>query len=219
MSDFSDRPLVAGSLIGLRAFGVDKLGRLTSIYHPAVFTPDVNEAVCRKSAYNSSGVMFGGPSLFGTGTNPRISFAPDPNNPGAMVGTVTYEETNSETATTEKKKPAHDVGKVSCTCGFYAYFDGANDYKDGAIRISGLIEGFGVCSVGDRGFRSSKARLVALIDPGKRFAPARLARVLHNYPDVPIYAKKREAIEAHPLTPPNCPTPETHEDFWTRPSS
>ena len=39
MSDFSDRPFVAGVITGLRAFRIDLLGRLTGVVHRDVWTP------------------------------------------------------------------------------------------------------------------------------------------------------------------------------------
>lgn len=39
--------------------------------------------------------------------------------------------------------------------------------------------------------------------------------VRRNYPDVPTYPTKKEALAQHPLTPPPPPNP-TDEDFWTR---
>lgn len=57
----------------------------------------------------------------------------------------------------------------SCGCGFYAYYDGSNDYYDptkfGPDLIPGVIEGSGEVLVGMRGFRCTVARIVALTLP------------------------------------------------------
>lgn len=111
MSDFSDRPFMAGSVVGQRSFLVDDLGRLTGVSQRAVFRPGENVAVC-----------------------------------------------------VERSRP-HQIATVNCGCGFYAYFDGgANPYHRDEC-VEGLVEGYGVCSVGERGFRAEKARLVALVLP------------------------------------------------------
>lgn len=49
----------------------------------------------------------------------------------------------------------------TCPHGFYAYFDGSNDYARPAA-VSGVIEGYGTVLLGSRGFRCTKARIVAL---------------------------------------------------------
>jgi hypothetical protein len=107
------------------------------------------------------------------------------------------------------------VGAVGCTCGYYAYFHGEHDWDQYTSGVYGIIEGWGVCSVGDRGFRASRAQLVAIVKP-KRMLDSWWDRVVHNYPEVPVYEKRKEARAAHPLSMPNIPTPESCDDFWTR---
>lgn len=309
MSDFSDRPLVVGTLTGLRAFAVDKYGRLGGPSYSGVFRPGENEAKCRALAQSLSGLPAG--SAVNTST---YSFS-------LPVVPRKYEVTLN---TGEKLPPAtvsdlqklfppkdddHTVGGVDCSCGFYAYFDGRNDYHEsGQGEVEAIIEGYGVCTVGDRGFRASKAKVVALVTPkhlrpkeaapepvaekkglvarvfnspilwgaliaanavtaalsalegewvragvslvwalsiGVQFVLTRKAtsaqpvrkttgqvrvslttgppsltrdqwdRVVRNYPDVPVYHTRKAALAAHPLTPPEEPTPDDPE-FWTR---
>ena len=210
MTDFSDRPFVAGSLIGLRTFAPDRLGRLTGPQQGGVFKPGENEAVCLKS--ERSGGLW-------------VSWAPG-KIPGASPFTFSFHsyltsefdyEPPPETPLVdaykaEWKRTRHQVGSLDCACGFYAYTDGTNQYKR-RDRIAALIEGYGVCTVGSAGFRASKARLVALITP-KRPREARWELVLNAYPKVPIYDTKSAALDAHPLTV-DVPDP-TAADFWTR---
>lgn len=210
MSDFSDRPFVAGSLIGLRAFSVDSLGRLVGPSVNQVFTPTENLAECRR------------PQTMGWSSG---SFAPASfsspifhSDPASSSGSAWITLNTGPPKVSLKKKPPHVLGGLGCTCGFYAYFDGRNDYKDGD-HLAALIEGYGVCTVGSRGFRASKARVVALVAPGKRFPRGLVPLVLRNYPDVPVYASKHEAMDAHPLTVPEVPSPESCDDFWTRSAS
>lgn len=218
MSDFSDRPFVAGTVVGLRAFGVDRLGRLHGPSFDQVFKPGENVAACRKGDSNYYMPMFSTSGMFAsTWIAPPPSEAlrralglPAKNEVAPSAGL-----SEDAVAIREAAKPKHVVAGLGCSCGFYAYFDGRNDYKD-PQRISAIIEGYGVCTVGDRGFRAEKARLLGLIVPGKRFSPQLLARVAHNYSDVPFYGSKREALDAHPLTVADVPTPETCDDFWER---
>lgn len=90
----------------------------------------------------------------------------------------------------------HRVANADCTCGFYAYFDGGNDYGS-ARTITGVVEGYGTVTVGSRGFRAAKARIVAIVADY-----ARADLVAANYPDVPVYPTLELALAKHPLTKP-----------------
>ena len=55
----------------------------------------------------------------------------------------------------------------SCECGFYAYLQGENEYLSRYRtrqnpRIVGVVEGYGETFIGEKGFRSKKAKIVAL---------------------------------------------------------
>ena len=136
MSDFSDRPLVAGSITGLRSFKVEKDGTLLGPATRRRFAPGENVAIC----------------------------------------TVYYWP--------YKHLIDHQVGQLSCGCGYYAYFDlEANPFHDPYGNVYGLIQGYGVTTVGTRGFRAEKAKLLALIRPpaGPRLGLLdRLARPLYK---------------------------------------
>lgn len=148
MSDFSDRPFVAGSLTGVRVFDVDSLGRLRGVSVAAVFKPGENVAECRGGEFTRTMRTYMQTlqaSLYGPSS---ATLDPPPLN---------------ATATTAKK--AHHVGHADCSCGFYAYYDEGSNPHDGPGKVTALIEGYGVCAVGTRGFRAEKARLVALVNP------------------------------------------------------
>lgn len=75
---------------------------------------------------------------------------------------------NSYVPTTED----HELLSLKCRCGFYAYFDGGNDFLaeglgagDSDPRVAAIVEGYGKVVVGERGFRAEKLRLVALVRP------------------------------------------------------
>jgi hypothetical protein len=238
VSDFSDRPFVAGSLIGLRAFAVDDLGRLSGPAFGGIFKPDENVATC------------GGDSPYGkmnAQLNPALRASWTFTIPTGTWTPVEVDDTPlSETAKApvRSKQPPHVVAGVNCGCGYYAYFNGDNTYAQ-TDRVSAVVEGYGVCTVGDRGFRASKARLVALVLPDTeqksrdrharhydsvypelicrpRAVAVNTVQIRRNYPDVPVYPTVAAALAEHPLTPPKAPprpTPETDEDFWTRPAS
>lgn len=158
---FSNRPFVAGSLTGLRAFRVTPEGYLTGVfvtgYH---LTPGVNQAQCATPrAVQMANIMSAAlRHAVGLGPKPQVS---------------------------EDGKIVHELVGLACKCGFYAYFDGKNDHLwgdpyDNGPRVAAIVEGFGKCVVGDRGFRAEKLRLVALVRPEPPKGPGRLQRVVNK---------------------------------------
>lgn len=98
----------------------------------------------------------------------------------------------------------HRIAGLDCTCGFYAYFDDSNDYAAnrwyGSPKVTGIVEAYGTVTIGSRGFRASKARIVAIVQPHDYRVD--LAAITVNYPGVPVYATVAEALAAHPTTKP-----------------
>ncbi len=116
--------------------------------------------------------------------------------------------------------PPHNVGSLVCKCGFYNYFDDSQlDYYDERRykfqSMVAIVEGWappgsGRLTFGERGFRSSHARIVALVEPATHVRPpagygelstaAELwPRIRHNYETVPCYPTLLDAISEHPL--------------------
>lgn len=127
-ADFDGTPLVAGSLIGIRAFRVRGDGTLTGVAYEVPYEEGENEAKC-------------------------------------MIGASTWLQ-------------QHKMAGLHCSCGFYAYFHKGHsaylplmDY--GERMVTGLIEGYGRCTVGSLGFRAEKAKIIALVlpDPPLRGLP------------------------------------------------
>lgn len=98
----------------------------------------------------------------------------------------------------------HRIAGLDCTCGFYAYFDNSNDYYEklyGIPKVTGIVEAYGTVTIGSRGFRASKARIVAIVRP-HAFLWLDQNAITGNYPGVPVYATVAEALAAHPTTKP-----------------
>lgn len=232
MSDFSDRPFVAGVITGLRAFRIDALGRLTGVTHQDVWTPGENVGICHRVTHEDVSRYMAQVTAVATGGRRGRR---DP---------YSFYSLSQPPAPLRKPDtdPGHVVASEKCECGFYAYFDGGNDYlvdrtgsswstamyvtygtftnhePDRAPRVGAIVNGYGVVTVGSRGFRAAKAEVVALIAPSSdqaRHAVA-FAKVRRNYPGLPVFDTERAAVEAYPLTDPEPATPETAEDFWTR---
>ncbi len=176
---------------GARSFDVDKLGRLRGVTYDQVWTPGENEATCRVTAPSVDYLLNAYLSMY----------------PSMYSGYVP----SSLRSSAPKDGPAHSL--VGCKHGFYGYYDGSDDYYK-PERVSAVIEGYGEVVIGTRGFRATKARIVALTIPDTVPAPLAI-RVRRNY-DVPTYATFAEMVAAHPTDTQHGPTPETDADFWTR---
>ena len=58
----------------------------------------------------------------------------------------------------------HHVAVNWCSCGFYAYYNGSNDYWN-SYRVTGIVQGYGKCTYGNQGFRAQKLEILAIINP------------------------------------------------------
>lgn len=107
----------------------------------------------------------------------------------------------------------HRIGGADCSCGFYGYFGRANDYAlmlGYGVTVTGIIEAYGTVSIGSRGFRASKARIVAFVAPdcvlkcawGCSGPMCVLKVTFANYPSVPVYRTLEDALAVHPTTRP-----------------
>lgn len=197
--EFGGIGFAPGSVRGVRSFDVDKLGRLVGVSFPQVWTPGENHAVCLREEpmkrANGGVIQVNGTLGFPTFHNmyidePRKSL-PAPSEPIAH--------------------PEHSM--ESCGHGFYAYYDGSDDYGRPS-RVSAVIEGYGEAIIGTRGFRAMKSRLVAITI--REDVPAVLAnRVQLNYSSVPRFDSFDEMVIAFPPDRTTI-TPESDPEFWTR---
>lgn len=207
MSDFTGIPFVAGDVRGVRTWSVDPLGRLISPSYRTVWTPGENAASCKKD----EGAGIWGNMTFRLTTNNY--FIGD-------AGTVKVEKADPDPTTT-KGKPAHS--QANCTCGFYAYSNGTNDYAD--YGVTGVIQGYGETQLGTRGFKCAKATILAVHIPahkGKKLKNNVVSskndhyeRLRDNYPDVAFFDNYAEMLNDFPVYE-HVPTPDSDPDFWTR---
>lgn len=114
---------------------------------------------------------------------------------------------------TSERPDEHSM--TTCGHGFYAYYDGSNDYYSEGY-VSGVVEGYGESVIGTRGFRASKARIVALHIPADVPTVTRNL-IARNYPDVPRFDTFDAMVSAFPTDDGGKGlNPETDPDFWTR---
>lgn len=165
MSEFSGCDLALGSVHGVRQWGVDDLGRLSGVSHSNfVWRPGENVARCprRRTAACKAGEC--GNDHINTGLTGYLTVA---------VSGITL--TPSPGYCTE---PGVCDTPATCVCGFWAYYDRAR-WNDDAVR--GVIEGYGKTTLGTKGFRCEKAKIVALCLPDT-------SRGLRRWPDMVLVA-------------------------------
>ncbi|KTR95374.1 hypothetical protein NS220_06125 [Microbacterium testaceum] len=116
----------------------------------------------------------------------------------------------------EASRAPHSL--ADCPHGFYGYYEGSNDYYEPG-RVMAVVEAYGETVIGTRGFRASKARIVAMHIPSDISVGTRRL-VTRNYPDVPLFDSFSAMVAEFPpddggegLSPDNDP------DFWTREAS
>jgi hypothetical protein len=62
--------------------------------------------------------------------------------------------------------PVSDIPLLECGCGFWAYWQIQHyDLSSTAYPICGVVEGYGDVIIGEKGFRSAKAKIIALALP------------------------------------------------------
>lgn len=99
--------------------------------------------------------------------------------------------------------PEHDVPSPDvCSCGFYAYWKPSPCISPNPDRIIGVIEGFGRTLIGNRGFRSEKARITGLCIPDSSSLSkvVGIHKSLSEKYDVPVYTDEEELLASCPLT-------------------
>lgn len=196
---FRGPALVAGSIKGVRHFNVTHEPALIGPASNWPFLPGENVA---EHGFNTQLVAVYGADNSGV---PRVF-----NLGKALAGMPVDDD--------------HVVAGRDCMCGFYAYYDIKHSQYPAKARVAAVIEGYGHVTVGTLGFRAAKASLVAVtLPPGLVEEAAQhpwidlqghLDAFHENYPDIPVFEKYEEMIEAHPLDEP--PEEAPVEDSETR---
>lgn len=115
------------------------------------------------------------------------------------VGGQQYEIPPEELDEPEPDEPAeHSI--AGCTHGFYAYYEGSNDYhREGDGYIQAVVRGFGTVVIGTRGFRCTKASIVALTWTESGLGSRKKhEQMLRRYSDVPWFTSFEEMVDKFP---------------------
>lgn len=230
MSEFAGQEyeFAAGSLFGLRGWDMDELGRLHGVTHREVWRPGENVSTCKQikripcpelqreqdereralAAKDALGdhrasladeVTKGRKSKRRQRSTVNVTLRTPPlscGDPACYYGEHTVREDHGFDA--------------DCSCGFWAY-DEAGYAPHGTVL--GVIEAYGKTTVGTKGFRAQKARIVGLAMGNH--SRSVLQRLAHLYPEVVFHADKAELIDAFPGVLRSWP--EVGEDFWSKP--
>ncbi|MEE6273489.1 hypothetical protein V2J56_09035 [Georgenia sp. MJ206] len=148
-----------GTVRGLRSFTIGESGSLHGVTYPQEWEVGENAARCPLARLDPRA-----PSPFVLHAHPMLAWGASANfmylqyARGGVHALFDERSVEGLPAT-----PAdHDMSK--CACGFYAYFDDTNEY--GATdRAAAVVEGYGQTIIGTKGFRSAKARILALVLP------------------------------------------------------
>lgn len=156
--EFGRFDLAIGTVRGLRSFGISDDGHLTGVTHRDPWVAGENHATCHRrwvgtcqcgSTSGTSTISTGSGHVFyvnlGAGEHANGCNGDSPCAPDDLMPTA------------------------DCACGFYAYYEGSNDYAR-PEHVSGVVEGYGRTVVGSRGFRTQKARILALYWPEPKTA-------------------------------------------------
>jgi len=207
-ANFTGVPFMAGSIRGERSFGLTWLGTLRSIMKPFNWKVDGNECRCLKDDTTIHKRIMKGKWPGALQTAKR--FIPEGARPfsiyaewreaipmlgvGQLVVAVHWWHPSDGEHGIEyvprlvfeaAMREDHGHNFATCSCGFYAYLNGCNEYE-WPTSVVGIIEGFGETLIGDRGFRASKARILALA-PGPAVPPELVEMIRAQYPTVPVF--------------------------------
>jgi len=155
---FAQFGFAIGTVRGYRAWrltdATDASGpRLAGVHHKQIWKPGENRAECRRVSYSRQYYE----TLQTAGMEPLQAVLRD------EFGEVIWSEDGNAFPVEGHLR--------ECQCGFYGFFEGSNDYHEPNWDIGrydkgpvgGMIEGYGQTLIGSRGFRCTKARIVALL--------------------------------------------------------
>lgn len=202
MSDFQgeDYDFAIGSIKGLRSWSIDDKGRLRGVTHPAIWKPGENVAECKSeskrycpSFYDWMRKELGRP----VGVPAPMTSRPEPCGAEGCNGELHPEATHSF--------------DPNCQCGFWAYDEvGFQEHGDAV----GVIEGYGRTTIGTKGFRCEKARVVALCRETEKstLSLSEWLRLKELYPEAEFFDEFDDMVLAHGQVLRSWPT--VTEDFW-----
>lgn len=163
MEGFNGPELVLGSIYGVRHFSWRGGHGLSGVSHQFPWEAEENEAVC----FATSGRK---PKSWKRAKWCIETHGEDHNEEkmkavSAWLGVAPL-ELEMACLEVDEWEDTHTPGDPACGCGFWAYYgEGLDSPYAGQNRIAGVIEGYGRTTLGTKGFRCEKAKIVALMVP------------------------------------------------------
>lgn len=192
-----DYDFALGSVKGIRSWQIDGKGRLRGITHPAVWLPGENVATCRTRPRCPARAVGGGPNFF----YDRPTLGP------RALDTKACKVDGCD----GKTHPPTHTFDADCECGFWAYDEVA--FKPHG-QVTGVIEGYGRTTIGTKGFRCEKAKVVGLArenDDGI-LTLSEWLRLKQLYPAASFYDDVDDMVIAHGAVMKNWDA--VDDDFW-----
>lgn len=193
-SDFSgdDYEFAAGSIKGMRSWSIDDQGRLRGVSFPALWTPGENTATCRKTPDRE-------PCPQAASLKKPIGERRCPCGCGETVKVAAYSTCGAEGCEngTHPAGQRHDF-EADCGCGFWAYDEHSfEEHGD----VTGIVEAWGKVTIGTKGFRAEKAKVVALCrgsqDLDRELSLSVWLRLQQLYPAADFYDERDDMVTAH----------------------
>lgn len=208
-SDFSgdDYEFAAGSIKGMRSWSIDDQGRLRGVTYPALWKPGENTATCRKTPEREPCPKRG-----------ELKVDVKQVSCGCGCGEMDEARTYSTCGEEGCWRGTHPAGQrhaydAECSCGFWAYDEHSfEEYGD----VTGIVEAWGKVTIGTKGFRAEKAKVVALCrgsqDLDRELSLSVWLRLQQLYPAADFYDERDDMVTAHGAVLRNWDQP--GEDFW-----
>lgn len=211
MSEFNggDYEFAAGAIKGLRSWRADDQGRLRGVTHAAVWLPGENVSACKKeqrvpceARRQSTESSRSRVCPCGCGLSVQDLMVEAPRDGCGAEGCDGH---------THPHPQPHSFDP-DCGCGFWAYDEHSfSEHGD----VVGVIEGYGRTTIGTKGFRCEKARIVALCrEREKDYMSLSLwLRLQQLYPAAKFYEELDDMVTAHGAVMRSWGP--VGDDFWT----
>lgn len=214
-----DVPLYTGPFYGVRDFRVTPDGYLTGVTYREVWKVGENVATCYRTKWVDAEEATEEDEARVASWPPSIAYS----FPHPVPGWVIADPRSSA----RKRVPDSCQGvEAACECGYWSYHSSEISAWSGVRSVTGVVANYGKITVGSKGFRAEKARILALALPGRhQVANDRVrnsnpfhwdrgaedqtlsgrdlaAAVRANYPGVHLFRSADAMLEQYPTTDP-----------------
>jgi len=200
-------------VLGVRMFVIDVQGRLRGVSYDEVWKPGENTARCYVT-YDDAGEWEYDEKEYAKAVEYWTTTLADMNKYDKYDKYIRPPGKSDFRIPGTYKKKEHDP--TNCSCGYYAFYTPSIQYMAPG-RAWGVIEGYGKTTIGSKGFRAQKAKIlgIALPDANEPMESYYQTLVRRNYKDIPFFDTLGALIREIPTTP---EVAEDNEEFWNVPA-